>query len=1066
MTQEVEVEWTIDNGALHVDVGTCVVRYPNFVHVDYGEMGTYPLPPKSESVQIYRVTVKPFTKLLIKKPRLANRALPEHPELVIYCDGGARPNPGPAGAGIHVFSHHHLDGSVCEQRHGKFYASTSNNAAEFASAIAAMRLILREFSSVDNIVLYTDSELVFKNLTGQCEVKLQALRPLSTTARDLYLLLVQRVTLVHMHREDGNPADLVATTVIATAADLGLADLFPECPTIIPKQHRAPAAPVLIEPTPPPCLQIEDLDDFIKLRDFKTRGTIPPQAYSMWGSIVGRQLGAILTATTTEARDRYIVEFFALPTRYLPARAWATRVIQHLTANRPFRLELNSSRAQRERDGNEKVHRMAEAVHRSAMEFRLRSANKVISNGVEGDLTFDEKVQKLEAKLVPKDEDDVDDAAIDYEEVPCISAKEVQVALRAINRQCATSIDGWTKDLLTAAIKGAPYVAENLGAVLHILLSQRLSPLLSEIMRLARLVGLPKSNGGVRPIAISNVWMKLMGTIALQRDGIKPSRRQYAVGRKDGCLQIIHEIRDELQKLNADIADDQYVVVKFDAQNAFNALRRKHLRACIATHSVTTRQYFRLCYEESSTLAVFGPQEYKKLMMEDGVRQGDSTSSYLFCIGVDGPLEELVRKGYRCWMYCDDLTVIVKRSEAEAAVTVVAEEFAKIGLKINEEKTEIFDPFVPRSEPFIVLGIDLANTTTFFEDKIAKAKVYFDTVDALPLHPQLKTVLLRLCGAPKLIYLLKGMAPQFTETIAETFDDMVLSSLAKAIGVSVNELPLETVHHTSGAGIPSLKNIRADLYNASRNYAIERIQSAVELVPSDPTALSSPSARHNMDASWLWYHDAMTPAEFIAAFCVRLGFLPSHLRIHPIKCHCGTVVTSDAAQIDHTFRCDRFTRFTHATRHNMVRDAMARVAMQYGLSAIVEPSIYTYTAGRKRPDIVFQTSTAIATDITIVMPTDTPGDAACDADERKIKTHTDAVKALGHIFIPAAAEAYGLMGKGFTKLVDALTRDLATPYQWGFSNDMNRAITTAMARSRAAALYGSKQMHDANKIAP
>ncbi len=158
-------------------------------------------------------------------------------------------------------------------------------------------------------------------------------------------------------------------------------------------------------------------------------------------------------------------------------------------------------------------------------------------------------------------------------------------------------------------------------------------------------------------------------------------------------------------------------------------------------YSATTRQYFRLCYEEASDLAVFGPQGYEKLVMDDGVRQGDSTSSYLFCIGVDEPLQELLQLGYLCWMYCDDLTIIVRRSEVDKCVEAVARAFAKIGLKINEDKTEVFDPTVPREKPFVVLGIDLANTTAFFDEKIAKAKLYFDTIDRLPLHPQLKTIL-------------------------------------------------------------------------------------------------------------------------------------------------------------------------------------------------------------------------------------------------------------------------------------------------------------------------------------
>jgi hypothetical protein len=1065
VTQCVEVEWSMHDEPIQTSIGRCVMRDLNCAHIHYNDLGhePLPLPPTSTDVVVYAINIRPLTDMPMRPINLSNRDIPVDPRFIAYIDGGSRPNPGPSGAGIHVYEKLPC-GRVVERRHGKFYSATTNNAAELASMVAVLRLIHRMYPGEG--VIYMDSKLAFDALTGTLSVKQKGLVDLAKIARDLYLTMVGRVTLVHMLRTFGNPGDAVATECINTAADIGASELFPDCPVVLPSSRRRPAAPTLVEPKPPACLDINTVDDFIKLRDFKTRGSVPPQAYAQWGTIVARQLAAILTADTAEKRDRFIIELLALPSRYLPARSSSARVVQHLSACRPFNIELKS-RAQRARDQDDAVQRLAEAVHRNAMDFRLRSANKLISQGVGGDMPFDEKQAKLKAKLVPKDPDDADDPAIGFEDVPSISGKELMTALKSINRQCATSIDGWTKDIVVAAIKGAPDVAEQLSAVLHIILSQPLSPLLSEIMRLARLVGLPKANNGIRPIAISSIWMKLLGTIALHRDAIKPSRRQFAVGRKDGCLQIVHEIRAELDSLNADVADDQYVVLKFDASNAFNSLKRKHLRKCMRDHSATARQYFRLCYEAASTLAVFGPGDFVKLDMEDGVRQGDSTSSYMFCIGVDQPLEELIGMGYLCWMYCDDLTIIAKRSEVDKCVQDVAAAFAKVGLQINEEKTEVYDPTLPRNEPFVVLGIDLANTRAFFDEKIAKAKVYFDTIDRLPLHPQLKTVLLRLCGAPKLLYLLKGMAPQFTENIAKTFDDMVRSSLAKSLGLKdVGELPLKKVHHTSGAGIPNLCSVREILYRSCKAFALEHIRSDVELVPSDPTALSSPSARHNLDGSWLWYHDAMSPSEFIAAYCVRLGFVPSNLRLWPIKCHCGTMITNDSQQIDHTFRCDRFTKVTHATRHNMVRDSMARVAMQYGISTIKEPTMYTYVAGRKRPDLLFQTSTPIATDITIVMPGDVPMDAAHAADEQKCKTHIDAVKSLGHVFIPAAAEAYGLLGKGFTKLIDELLRDLAPQYQWGFKNEFTRAITTAMARSRASALYGSKWHMSSSIFAP
>ena len=151
---------------------------------------------------------------------------------------------------------------------------------------------------------------------------------------------------------------------------------------------------------------------------------------------------------------------------------------------------------------------------------------------------------------------------------------------------------------------------------------------------------------------------------------------------------------------------------------------------------------------------------------------------------------------------------------------------------------------------------------------------------------------------------------------------------------------------------------------------------------------------------------------------------------------------------------------THTRRHNMLRDEICRICMSFGISAVKEPTCYQYEVGRKRPDILFLTHRILVTDVTIVKPRDEPGEAAKAADEEKRKQHRSAVESKQHVFIPGACEAYGLIGEGLVKLVKELAKDLPLSSQFVFKRTMMSAISTALARSRAQGIYGTRHLQD------
>jgi ribonuclease HI len=131
-------------------------------------------------------------------------------ELVIYCDGGSRGNPGPAAIGAVV-----LDPSTdpptrvatVSERIGE----TTNNVAEYRALIAGLEAAA-PFGAT-RIRVRADSMLVVQQLRGEWKVRQSHLRPLYDEARAL-LRSYQSVDIAHIPREKNTDADALVNAAL------------------------------------------------------------------------------------------------------------------------------------------------------------------------------------------------------------------------------------------------------------------------------------------------------------------------------------------------------------------------------------------------------------------------------------------------------------------------------------------------------------------------------------------------------------------------------------------------------------------------------------------------------------------------------------------------------------------------------------------------------------------------------------------------------------------------------------------------------------------------------------
>ena len=119
---------------------------------------------------------------------------------LLFTDGGARGNPGPA---AYAFVLEAEDGTILAAE-GEAIGKATNNVAEYRGLVAGLARAVE--LAVAEVEVRSDSELLVKQMRGEYRVKSPALRTLSLEAARLARRL-DRVDYVHVPREHNELAD-------------------------------------------------------------------------------------------------------------------------------------------------------------------------------------------------------------------------------------------------------------------------------------------------------------------------------------------------------------------------------------------------------------------------------------------------------------------------------------------------------------------------------------------------------------------------------------------------------------------------------------------------------------------------------------------------------------------------------------------------------------------------------------------------------------------------------------------------------------------------------------------
>ncbi len=132
---------------------------------------------------------------------------PTPKKITLYADGGARGNPGPAGAGAYL-----EDGEGKPvARIYKYLGETTNNVAEYTALIFGLKEALRH--KPKKIEIRMDSQLVVRQISGEYRVKEPTLIKLFEQAQSL-LSQFSAFEIEHIPREKNKEADKLANLAI------------------------------------------------------------------------------------------------------------------------------------------------------------------------------------------------------------------------------------------------------------------------------------------------------------------------------------------------------------------------------------------------------------------------------------------------------------------------------------------------------------------------------------------------------------------------------------------------------------------------------------------------------------------------------------------------------------------------------------------------------------------------------------------------------------------------------------------------------------------------------------
>ena len=337
----------------------------------------------------------------------------------------------------------------------------------------------------------------------------------------------------------------------------------------------------------------------------------------------------------------------------------------------------------------------------------------------------------------------------------------------------------------------------------------------------------------VRPICVGETLRRLVSkcVCALSKkraaDYLSPS--QLGVACPGGLEFIIHRTREVVA---AHANDPDFVLLKVDFRNAFNAVSRRAILEECAAIFPEFLPWVRFCYSGEAVLS----HPLGSLSSKAGVQQGDPLGPLLFSL-VLHRIVKMISSRAKCanlllnlW-YMDDGIIAGPARDVRKALRLIAKYGPDLGLNLNLSKCELFcssvetleqhdfpiqraknDGNIPVSTHFnfIALGSPIGSSK-FCESWVSaangKADILFERLKELN-DPHTATLLLSsCCSFGKFVHVVRTVPLSHTRHGLARFDSQVLECFAAIVGDTLPapaKLQASLARSRGGLGLRSL----------------------------------------------------------------------------------------------------------------------------------------------------------------------------------------------------------------------------------------------------------------------
>ncbi|KAA8490213.1 Retrotransposable element [Porphyridium purpureum] len=479
---------------------------------------------------------------------------------------------------------------------------------------------------------------------------------------------------------------------------------------------------------------------------------------------------------------------------------------------------------------------------------------------------------------------------------PLAERAVVKNAVMGIPYTSAAGPSRWSPSLLHQALSLPAAGAEVLTAMCGLfdrVVHRGLEPQAGALWAHARLIPLRKPDGGVRPIAIGEIFRRVLGRLAvtsLAHDAVETlAPDQYGVGRKAGLEAMV--MRTRLAVLD----NPGWGVLKVDISNAFNTVRRPAFMRLVQAQFPHLWPLVRTCYACPAPLRA-GKHVLKS---ESGVQQGDPLAPLLFSLALHRQTRDITHAPgqalVQCW-YLDDGAIAGPVRSLVAFLEALDHSAREIDLSINRRKSELVLPpgscetditalsslhglpVVPWSR-VTLLGtvLDTGGDIGCVDRTLAATLELADKVAGIHEPEEAYHLLRASVGPARVVHLARTLPPEAVLDRFAAFDDAWRHIVARTLGVTAADgqnadgswraewrLPLRC----GGLGLTSLRDMSLPGFVAGSRAAArtldegEVLRAQREAVPpmaplsrQPPEPPPPPRARPSHLARWRQFHD-------------------------------------------------------------------------------------------------------------------------------------------------------------------------------------------------------------------